>query len=175
MKPRFDARSAGTREPALMATTSISNPSARPLRSTAAVLAGFLLVVVLSLATDQVLHVLQVYPPWGQPMWDPRLNLLALIYRTIYSIASGYVAASLAPHRPMRHAVVLGVIGTIAGTAGLVATWDLGFGPRWYPVALAITAFPCVWLGGALFARRHDLAQGDNSSSQLDRRSSVSR
>ena len=68
--------------------------------------------------------------------------------------ASGYVTASLAPHRPMRHVIVVGVIGTIAGTAGLVATWNLGFGPRWYPLALAISGFPCVWLGGALFARR---------------------
>jgi len=151
-----------------MATTSISNLSARPLRSTAAVLAGFLLVVFLSLATDQVLHVLRVYPPWGEPMWDPRLNLLALVYRTIYTIASGYVVAGLAPHRPMRHVFVLGVIGAIGGTAGLVATWNLGFGPRWYPVALAITAFPCVWLGGALFARRHGLAL---SMRQMDGRS----
>lgn len=138
----------------MVTATSIPQPSARPIRSTVAVLAGFLLVVLLSLATDQVLHVLQVYPPWGEPMWDPRLNLLALFYRTIYTIASGYVTASLAPHRPMRHVIVLGVIGTIAGTAGLVATWNLGFGPRWYPLALAITAFPCVYLGGALYSRR---------------------
>lgn len=142
----------------MMTATSLPKPSARPFRSTAAVLAGFLLVVILSLATDQALHVLQVYPPWGEPMWDPRLNLLALAYRTIYTIASGYVTASLAPHRPMRHVIVVGVIGTIAGTAGLVATWNLGFGPRWYPLALAISGFPCVWLGGALFARRHGLA-----------------
>jgi len=142
----------------MITATSIPKPSARPFRSTAAVLAGFLLVVILSLATDQALHVLQVYPPWGEPMWDPRLNLLALAYRTIYTIASGYVTASLAPNRPMRHVIVVGVIGTIAGTAGLVATWNLGFGPRWYPLALAISGFPCVWLGGALFARRHGLA-----------------
>jgi len=142
----------------MITATSIPKPSARPFRSTAAVLAGFLLVVILSLATDQALHVLQVYPPWGEPMWDPRLNLLALAYRTIYTIASGYVTASLAPNRPMRHVMVVGVIGTIAGTAGLVATWNLGFGPRWYPLALAISGFPCVWLGGALFARRHGLA-----------------
>jgi len=138
----------------MITATSIPKPSARLFRSTAAALAGFLLVVILSLATDQVLHVLQVYPPWGEPMWDPRLNLLALAYRTIYTIASGYVTARLAPDRPMRHVIVVGVIGTIAATAGLVATWNLGFGPRWYPIALAITAFPCVYLGGALYIRR---------------------
>ena len=135
-------------------TTLAAVPSARPFRSTAAVLAGFLSVLVLSLVTDQVLHVLRVYPPWGEPMWDPKLNLMALIYRTIFTIASGYLTASLAPHRPMRHVAVLGVLGAIGGTAGVIATWNLGFGPRWYPIALAVTAFPCVWLGGALFARR---------------------
>ena len=37
-------------------------------RSTGAVAAGFAAIVVLSLGTDQVLHVLRVYPPWGEPM-----------------------------------------------------------------------------------------------------------
>ena len=32
-------------------------------RSTGAVLAGFVAIVALSLGTDQVLHVLKVYPP----------------------------------------------------------------------------------------------------------------
>src|SRR5262245_14615899 len=137
-----------------MATT-VSKPSTRPFRSTAAVLAGFLAVAVFSLVTDQVLHVLEVYPPWVEPMWNPWLNLLALIYRTVYTIAGGYLTASLAPHRPMRHVAVLGVLGAIGGTAGVITTWNLGLGPRWYPIALAVTAFPCVWLGGALFVRRH--------------------
>ena len=128
-------------------TTIAAIPSARPFRSAAAVLAGFLAVAVLSLVTDQVLHVLQVYPPWGEPMWDPKLNLLAFSYRTVYTIVGGYLAASLAPHRPLRHVVALGILGTIAGTAGVIATWNLGFGPRWYPIALAVTGFPCVWLG----------------------------
>ena len=87
-------------------------------------------------------------------MWDPKLNLLALTYRTVYSIAGGHLTARLAPHRPMRHVVALGILGAIGGTAGVIATWNLGFGPRWYPIALAVTAFPSVWLGGALFARR---------------------
>ena len=39
-------------------------------RSIVAVVAGFLAVAGLSLATDQLFHVLEVYPPWGQPMYD---------------------------------------------------------------------------------------------------------
>jgi hypothetical protein len=35
---------------------------------------GIVAVYVLSLGTDQVLHMLKVYPPWGQPMYDTSLN-----------------------------------------------------------------------------------------------------
>ena len=129
-------------------------PQVQPIRSTLAVLAGFLTVVVLSLATDQLFHVLHVYPPWGDPMWDPRLNLLALTYRTVYTIGAGYLTAKLAPHRPARHAAVLGIFGLIGGIAGVIGTMNLELGPRWYPIAIAVTAFPCVWLGGRIAAPR---------------------
>jgi len=118
-------------------------------RSTAAILAGFLSVAILSLVTDQILHVLHVYPPWGEPMWDPRLNLLALSYRTVFTIFGGYLTARLAPRAPMRHVAILGLIGTFMATAGAIAAIRLAdFGPNWYPIALAVTGFPCIWIGG---------------------------
>jgi len=125
----------------------------RLLRSTGAVLLGFLAVVVLSLGTDQVLHVLQVYPPWGQPMHDPGLNLLALSYRIGYTVVGGYITARLAPHSPMRHALALGIVGFAVGAAGAIATIPMHLGPSWYPIALVLTALPCAWLGGALHRR----------------------
>ena len=112
-------------------------------------------MVVLSLVTDQLLHVVNVYPPWGQPMYDPRLNALALSYRIVYTILGGYITASLAPFSPMRHVWVLATIGVIAGIAGVIATAPLHLGPTWYPVALALTALPCTWLGGVLYRSRH--------------------
>jgi hypothetical protein len=123
-------------------------------RSAGAVLLGFLVVVVLSLGTDQVLHVLGVYPPWGQPMYDTGLNLLALAYRIVYAILGSYVAARFAPRNPMRHAMVLGVLGLIVSTLGAIAAIKMEMGPRWYPILLALTALPCAWLGGALYLRR---------------------
>jgi hypothetical protein len=124
------------------------------LRSTTAVLLGFIAVVVLSLATDQVLHVLKVYPPWGQPMHDPGLNLLALAYRIVYTIVGGYITARYAPHNPIRHAVVLGVVGLVIGGIGAIVTIPMHLGPAWYPIAIALTALPCAWLGGDLHRRR---------------------
>lgn len=123
-------------------------------RSIGAVLLGFLAVVVLSLATDQVLHVLKVYPPWGQPMHDPGLNLLALAYRIVYTVVGGYITARFAPHNPMRHALALGIVGLVVGAAGAIATIPMGLGPSWYPIALVVIALPLTLLGGTLSRRR---------------------
>ncbi len=128
----------------------------RLLRSTAAVLLGTVAVVVLSLGTDQALHVLEIYPPWGQPMYDPGLNLLALAYRSAYAVVGGYIAARLAPHAPMRHALALGVVGFALSLLGAITTIAMAdLGPNWYPIALVLTALPCAWLGGVLHRRSH--------------------
>jgi uncharacterized protein YndB with AHSA1/START domain len=123
----------------------------RPWRSTGAVLAGFLAVFVLSLGTDQVLHVLNVYPPWGQPM-SGALFAVATAYRIVYTVAGGYITARLAPHAPLRHALILGLVGLVPGIAGvLIALAKPDLGPLWYPIALVVTGVPCTWLGGALY------------------------
>jgi hypothetical protein len=124
------------------------------LRSIGAVLAGFFATFILSIATDLVLHAVGVFPPWGQSMSDA-LFVLAMFYRTIYTIGGGYVTARLAPNKPMSHALILGVIGLLAAIAGTVATWNKGpeFGPKWYPLALVVLAIPCVWFGGKLAQR----------------------
>jgi hypothetical protein len=127
----------------------------RRLQSAAALLAGFVVVVVLSLGADIVLHASGVFPPWGQPM-SGALFLLAAVYRTVFGVAGSYVTARLAPERPMQHAVAGGLIGLILSTAGAVATWDRGpeFGPHWYPLALIVLAMPCAWAGGRLHVLR---------------------
>jgi hypothetical protein len=123
----------------------------RILRSVGAVLAGFLVIVVISIATDVAMHATGVFPPPGRPMSNA-LWLLATAYRIIYGVAGGYVAARLAPDRPMWHALALGVVGLALSIVGAVATWNggPGFGPHWYPLALVAVAIPCAWLGGRL-------------------------
>jgi hypothetical protein len=125
--------------------------SRRILRSIGAVLAGLLAVFILSLGTDGVLHATGVYPPWLQPM-SGALFMLATAYRLVYGVLGGYLAARLAPARPMRHALVLGVVGLALSITGAAATWNAGpeLGPRWYPLALVATALPCAWVGGKL-------------------------
>jgi len=120
-----------------------------------AVFLGFVTVVVLSLGTDQILHVLKVYPPWGQPMYQPGLNLLALSYRIVYTVLGMYITAKYAPYSPMRHVWVGGIIGLVLGIIGVIAAIPLNLGPIWYPIAIALTALPCAWLGGVLYLARH--------------------
>jgi hypothetical protein len=78
--------------------------------------------------------------------------LLATIYRTIYGVFGSYIAARLAPDRPMLHAMILGVLGFAVSILGAVATWNGGpaFGPHWYPVALVVLALPTAWVGGKI-------------------------
>ena len=121
--------------------------------SIGAVLAGFLVCALLSLGTDQILHTLKVYPPWGEPMWDPGLNALALAYRSVYTVVSGYITAKLAPRNPMRHVWILAFIGLAMAVLGVIATSGMNVGPRWFPISLAVTALPLVWLGGVLHRR----------------------
>jgi hypothetical protein len=131
-----------------------SNTKPRNLpRSIGAVLAGFVAVFAVTLATDQLFHVLEVFPPWGEPTTSTGPLLLALSYRILYGIGGSYLVAMLAPRNPMRHAMVMGGIGFVLSIAGGIAMWDMG--AHWYPVAVALTALPCAWAGAAIYIRRN--------------------
>ncbi len=39
-------------------------------------------------------------------------------------------------------AVVAGVVDILLHVVGVVATWNLALGPRWYPIALVVLAIP---------------------------------
>jgi hypothetical protein len=116
-------------------------PSAR------AVLVGFLATVILSVATDALLHGTGIFPPFGQPMSDA-LFALATAYRIAYGIAGAWIVARLAPDRPLQHALVFGLIGLVLSSAGAAAMWDAG--PAWYSLAIIAISLPCAWIGGKL-------------------------
>ncbi|WEX07944.1 hypothetical protein [Chelativorans sp. AA-79] len=80
------------------------------------------------------------------------LYLLALAYRVIFAVLGCYIAARLAPARPMLHAMILGAIGLVLSIVGAVAMWHMG--SQWYPVALVLTALPSAWLGGVFAGQK---------------------
>lgn len=115
-----------------------------------AVAAGVLVIVIVTTLVDIVLHLVGVFPPMEQPL-DDRLAVLATSYRIVISIGGAWLTARLAPDRPMTHAMWLGYVGVVLGLIGVVATWNAGMGPRWYPIALAVLAIPQCWAGGKLY------------------------
>jgi hypothetical protein len=123
-------------------------------RRAGAIAAGFIATALLSLGADGLMYWTGVFPRSGVAMSD-RLFVLATAYRVVFTILGGYVTASLARSRPMWHVMILAVIGVLAAAAGVAASWNAGsaLGPRWYPIALLVTAVPCVWLGGRLGTR----------------------
>ncbi len=130
-----------------------TRPTRNIPRSIGAIFAGFVFVFIVSLGTDQLLHMTGVFPPWGASMvgYDAAL-LLATAYRIVFGIVGSYITARLAPDRPMQHALLGGFIGLALSIIGAAVTWNGGpaFGPHWYPLALVVTVLPTAWAGGKL-------------------------
>lgn len=121
------------------------------VRSALALIAGFLAVVILSTGTDVALEAAGIYPKAAGPVLATPLLLIATAHRSAWSVLGSFIAARLAPYRPMAHALILGAVGFVLNILGLIVMWRLG--AHWYPVTLTILALPCAWLGGVL-ARR---------------------
>lgn len=119
-------------------------------KSIRAILAGFIFVVPISVLTDFLLINTGLMK---QPF---HLNttsfiLFVVFYRCLYGVAGSYLTAKLSPTKPMKHAIIAGVIAFIISILGAAAMWDTP--PHWYPVTLIITTLPCAWLGAKLFIK----------------------
>lgn len=134
-----------------MNAAATATPPRNLWRSTGAILAGLVVVIVLSEGTDWLLRLADVFPPASSPMEGTGLFALALAYRCIYNVIAAVVTARLAPRNVGRHLVVFGAIGFVLGTMGVVANVLYHLGPAWYPIALAISPIPCTWLGWTLY------------------------
>lgn len=123
------------------------------MKSAVAILAGFLLVVVLSVATDALVEAL------GLMARDPaamgtRGFLWATAYRTLYTLAGGALTARLSPRADFRDVLILAGLGLVAGLAGIVAWFATpGLGPLWYAVAIPVTGVLATLAGGRLVHR----------------------
>lgn len=123
------------------------------LKGIGAILAGIVFIILSHTGTDFVLENLGIFTPPDQGLHITWMVVTATVYRSLYTIAGGYITAALAPNPSMQYVVILGVIGLVLGTIGAIVTIPLKLGPAWYPIALAILALPCVFLGGKLKAR----------------------
>jgi len=122
------------------------------LQSMGAVILGIASGAILSIATDKILEktgVMTTDPFDANPVW---LIMLVVLYRTIYNIVGSYLLAKLAPNNPMKHVIVLGIIGVVLGITGTIVMRHMP--PHWYPIALVILTLPSAWFGGKLAMRK---------------------
>jgi hypothetical protein len=118
------------------------------LKSAVAVIAGFSTLAILATTTDSVLEKVGVMKP--EPFVENPVLVIAVVilYRTIFAALGCYVAARIAPNKPVQHAMILGIICVVLTIVGLVAMWDIP--PRWYPISLIVLTLPAAWLGGKM-------------------------
>lgn len=121
------------------------------LKSIGAVFAGFLVIVILSIGADTILKMAGILP-YDHLFVSTGIILGVILYRAVFSLIGCYIAARLAPRNPMTHALALGVVGVVVGTAGAILAADLG--PAWYGWTLVVIALPIAWLGGKLYEMR---------------------
>jgi hypothetical protein len=121
-------------------------------RSILAVVVGFLVIGALAVGTDAAVHaaVPHLYDANGRTEHVPLL-LLTQLYVGVFAVAGCYLTARLAPDRPMRHAMILGVLGLAFNVVGSIAAWETV--PVWYHVVALALVLPFAWLGGRLRER----------------------
>ena len=125
------------------------------LKGIGAILAGMIFIVISHTGTDFVLEKFGIFTLPSEGFHITWMVVTATIYRCLYTVVGGYITAALAPEPPMPYVMMLGLIGLGTSTLAAIKTIPMGIAPAWYPIALAITALPCVWLGGLLHRAKH--------------------
>lgn len=120
------------------------------VKSIIAVIVGLTAGIVLSLLADMLLMASGLI----QNLNLAPFPLLSFIigYRFVFNVISCWLAARLAPDKPMRHAIALGCLGFLISLAGAIFMWDQA--PAYYNIGLIVLAFPAAWLGGRLYDRK---------------------
>ena len=132
------------------------------MRSIGAVAVGFLFIAVLSFGSDILLRV--TFPDdidvQGEIV-SVRVLSLSLTSAAVYATVGCYLAARLAPSRPIGHALLLGVLILVFTVANTDLLWVLA--AMWYKLASLAIVMPCAWIGGWL-AERSRIEGGSTSA-----------
>ncbi|AYB29220.1 hypothetical protein [Chryseolinea soli] len=120
------------------------------IRLILSILAGFVVTAILSTGTDFAFESAGILPPYGQPLMDTGLLLLATSYRAIYQVIGSYLAALLARDRANTAVWTLGILGAAIWLVGGLTM--KGYAPFWYSLLGAVLSLPTTLLGGKLYA-----------------------
>lgn len=127
--------------------------SAFNARSAVAVATGFIVIGVLAFGTDALVRaqIPSAYESSGR-MESVAWLLFTQAYVFLYATIGCWLAARLAPDRPMRHALLLGWLGLAFNVVGSAAQWSTV--PVWYHVVALALVMPAAWLGGRIRERQ---------------------
>ena len=117
------------------------------VRSIIAVVAGFLFIGALSFGATFLLKVVMPGALTARTESVPVL-LLVTAYVAVFAVAGCYLTALLAGRSPMKHALILGVLGLIFNIIGAAGRWDTA--PAWFHIISVLLVMPYAWLGGRL-------------------------
>ncbi len=121
------------------------------LKSTGAVLAGFVTIFILSGVTSAILVNIGVYPNGKLPLHGSPLVIIGiLVSQAIFYMAGCFVTAKLAPFKPIRHVLVVGGVGAILNLLTALGMMK-DTASFWFFLALAIMSLSIAWLSGKLY------------------------
>lgn len=120
------------------------------LRAVLAPIAGYAVIGVLAIFTDQMLTLL-THGFNSMPTPPRYYYALSLLTDSFYSVLGGYVCAAMARNAAGRAALVLMVGGELIGVAAVIALWQTV--PHWFAPALLLVYPAAVWAGSRLRMR----------------------
>ncbi|MGN6648088.1 MAG: hypothetical protein ACTHJT_16310 [Cytophaga sp.] len=121
----------------------------KTLKSIGAILAGFATGAVLSVGADFLMEQTNMMSMENFKQSSAAIILTVILYRFVFNVTGCYLTARLAPDKPMKHALIIGIIGTVLSILGAVAMWDKAI-PA-YNLTIIFMSLPSAWLGGKLF------------------------
>lgn len=129
-------------------------------KSIGAVFAGFVLGAVLSVGVDFLMDKIGIMSMENFKQTPFLIICIVIIYRFIFNLIGSYLTARLAPNKPMKHVIIIGVIGTVLSLLGSFAMWDKAI--PFYNIAIILISLPSAWLGGQLFLKKQNNGQTKN-------------
>lgn len=130
-------------------------------RSIFAVVTGFVFIALLSTGTE--LAIKAAIPALFDADGGTRsvtVLLLTIGYVGLYATMGCYLAARLAPRRPLQHALGLGIVGLVFNGVGSWYAWSTA--PAWFHGGSLLLVMFWAWLGGRM--RVQELSDVSSSS-----------
>jgi hypothetical protein len=126
-------------------------------RSIVAIVTGFIIIGALAQGTSMLLMRTApgAFDANGRGT-TAALELAMHAYVFAYATFGCWLTGRMAPNRPMRHALILGVLGLILNITGTAMTWNTA--PLWSHLLGVGLVMPAAYLGGLLAERRQSVA-----------------